>query len=158
MSVLAKLPWMSLLALSKDEKQTIENLKTMATSFGVTAIAHDSGITGIVAALRGEESAPAWLVKMAKMARKATANGQSREVSLTVIKSLAEQNGFQYQSLVSLLRKFAPVLDVNVENLDDDEVVLNVLATIGNNVIDSELNPQYTGVVTCPKCKFTHIV
>jgi len=151
-------PWLGLLALSKSEKATIANIQSMASSFGLAAVGGKLGLPKILSAARGEEEPPEWLLKLANQYSRFRNNETLFEAGFNQLLIVLQDKGAKLEDLVSLTEKLAPMLEVDLDNVEDQSKIVLVMDKIVSNVQDADTTQKHVGIIVCPKCQFTHLV
>jgi len=118
-------------------------------------LAQRGGLSQVIPALMGKEDPPHWLSLIASSIVKAGADPTQFTALSKMVMQYAKDNGISEDQLMSkakLIGQFSP--EDAPETLEDLPFFVLQIAKRLN------LDPKYkiTGLVSCPNCKFTHLV
>lgn len=149
---------LGLLAFDSDEKKTLENLAAIGGSFGASSLVKADSVAPVVQALLGRAQGPEWLSKLAKYVLELRSQEQTAGMVPKMVQNFLESREVQMENVYSVLRKIAPLVDIAPEGLDDSSLLVAVLDRAATNVVEADDRIQFTGMVRCPRCQFTHLV
>lgn len=150
---------LGMLALSKDERTTVENLKQFVAGFAGSGITSGIGLGDLLKALQGEGEAPDWLVKATQYYSKIRGNPMLMQMAFEQINRILSEQGIDRAGVDSLVLKLGPIVGAEIpEDSTPDDVLVTVLDSINQNVSQADNSYQPKAVIICPKCEYAHLV
>lgn len=145
--------------MNKNEKALMSDLGTLIGGVAGGFSASKLGLTDLIPVLRGASPAPEWLLKTARVIHPLVTSPFGRTFIRDNIERYMAKGGHNPEVLLSLLKKIAPVVDLQVSDDADpvDQLIVN-LEVLAIRILEHSSDNRPTAFVVCPNCKFAHIV
>lgn len=144
--------------LSEAESDALKSLAMLAATTGAGYLGQKLDLISTLSALKGESEPPPWLVDLAELILKYTTSPVMSRIATPLVEGWMERNGIPFSAVVSLARRFAPLLDLAIEEEDDRVFFITALTTLASRVRENSNRERFKGIVNCPSCRFVFLV